>query len=101
MNIADPAWSSRQELNVTSLIDLWGRTDDELAGFIGDTAMTRAGVKGLRRNLAVALGNSGDRSALDALDEREGEGTRSDALIIEHVQWARRKLLDSTGRERS
>lgn len=101
VQIADPAWSSRQELNVASLIDLWRRSDDELAGFIGDTAMTRAGVKGLRRNLAVALGNSGDGRAIDALAECEGEGTRSDPVIIEHVQWAKRKLQDFTGGERS
>lgn len=45
------------------------RPDEELAAFIGDTAMTRAGVKALRKNLAVALGNSGDRRALEALSE--------------------------------
>jgi epoxyqueuosine reductase len=88
---ADPSWSSRQ-LNVTSLIDLWRRSDEELAAFIGDTAMTRAGVKGLRRNVAVALGNSGDRHALEALDERRSEATTCDPLVIEHVQWAKEKL---------
>jgi len=101
VNMADPMWSSREELNPAGLIDLWRRSDDELAEFIGETAMTRAGVKGLRRNLAVALGNSANRAALDALDECEAEGTRSDPLIIEHVQWAKRKLRDSAGRERS
>ena len=50
VNTADPAWSLRQDLNLAGLIDLWRRTDAELADFIGDTAMTRAGVKGLRRN---------------------------------------------------
>jgi epoxyqueuosine reductase len=95
VNVANPSWSSREEVNVTSLIDLWRRTDEELAAFIGDTAMTRAGVRGLRRNVAVALGNSGDRRALDALDDSaEGEG-RSDPLIIEHVQWAKRTLRDA------
>ena len=34
-------------------------SDDELAGLIRGSAMSRAGVAGLRRNLAVALGNSG------------------------------------------
>ena len=95
MNIADPSWSSRQELNLHSLIDLWRRTDEELAAFIGDTAMTRAGVKGLRRNLAVALGNSGDPRALDALDLTEPEDTTTDPLIIEHAQWAKRRLADA------
>ena len=101
VNTADPTWSSRQDLNLAGLIDLWRRTDEELAEFVGDTAMTRAGVKGLRRNLAVALGNSGDCSALDVLDGSETDGTLSDPLVLEHVHWAKRKLADSTGRERS
>ena len=95
VNIADSSWSSRQELNLQSLIDLWRRTDEELAAFIGDTAMTRAGVRGLRRNLAVALGNSADRRALDALGRTELENTTSDPLIIEHARWAKRRLADA------
>jgi epoxyqueuosine reductase len=101
VNTADPTWSSRQHLNLAGLIDLWRRTDDELAEFAGDTAMTRAGVKGLRRNLAVALGNSGDRSALEALEDTAAEATTREPLVIEHMEWAKRKLADSTGRERS
>jgi epoxyqueuosine reductase len=101
VNTADPAWSLRQDLNLAGLIDLWRRTDEELASFIGDTAMTRAGVKGLRRNLAVALGNSGDRSALEALEHTAAEATTREPLVIEHMEWAKRKLADSTGRERS
>jgi epoxyqueuosine reductase len=92
MTFGDPSWSSRQHLNVAVLIDLWRRTDDALAAFIGDTPMTRAGVTGLRRNLAVALGNSGDDRALEALDEPATDGTRRDPLIIEHVQWAKERL---------
>ena len=94
LSTADPSWSSREHLNLTSLIDLWRRSDEELAAFIGDTAMTRAGVKGLRRNIAVALGNSGDRRAHDALDETGAEATQDDPLVIEHVQWAKRRLTD-------
>ncbi len=97
MHVADPSWSSREELNVASLIDLWRRTDDELAAFIGDTAMTRAGVRGLRRNLAVALGNSRDARALEALDAVTAEATTNDPLVIEHVQWAKRTLADACG----
>ena len=54
--------------------------------------MTRAGVKGLRRNVAVALGNSADAGALQVLEESRHEGTFSDPLVIEHVEWAKRKL---------
>ena len=97
LSVADPSWSARQDLNVAALIDLWRRTDEELAAYIGDTAMTRAGVRGLRRNLAVALGNSGDERALGALDEIAGDATKSDSLVIEHVEWAKRKLTGCIG----
>ena len=89
---SDPSWSSREDLNVQSLIDLWRRSDSELAAIIGDTAITRAGVQGLRRNLAVALGNSGDPQALDVLNDRSSDTAR-DPLVCEHVRWAKEKLL--------
>ena len=95
VHVADPSWVSRQDVNVTSLIDLWRRTDEELAAYIGETAMTRAGVRGLRRNLAVALGNSADARALDALDETAADATRNDPLVIEHVERAKRTLRDA------
>ena len=87
----DPSWSSREDLNLNSLADLWRRTDQELADFIGQTPVTRTGVKGLRRNIAVALGNSADPAALAALEEQGDELTR-DPVVAEHVEWARRKL---------
>jgi epoxyqueuosine reductase len=92
VNTTDASWSSRQELNLSSLIDLWRRSDAELAAYIGETPMTRTGVKGLRRNLAVALGNSGDDRAFETLDEAANEPTKSDPLVIEHVHWAKRRL---------
>jgi epoxyqueuosine reductase len=95
VGIADPSWSSRRDVNLAGLIDLWRRTDEELAAYIGDTAITRAGVRGLRRNLAVALGNSGDPDALSALNEASDEATKRDPLVIEHARWATRKLTDA------
>ena len=89
---SDPSWSSREDVNVRSLIDLWRRSDSELAAIIGDTAMTRAGVQGLRRNLAVALGNSGDPQALDVLNDSSSDTAR-DPLVCEHLRWAKEKLL--------
>ena len=91
---SDPSWSSREDLNVASLIDLWRKRDEELEQFIGTTPMTRAGVKGLRRNLAVALGNAGDPRALEALNEPRDQSA-SDPLVVEHVEWAKRKLASS------
>ena len=88
---SDPSWSARQDLNVSSLIEFWRRPDADLAAFIERTALTRAGVAGLRRNLAVALGNSGDPAALAALAQGNAE-SMSDPLVVEHVEWAKRRL---------
>lgn len=54
---ADRGWSSREDLSRQTLVDLRRRTDDELAALIDGTPLMRAGVKGIRRNLAVALDN--------------------------------------------
>ena len=89
---ADASWSARSDVNLQQLTELWKRSDEELAKFIGETAMTRAGVRGLRRNLAVALGNSGDSHAAEVLSEDRSEGTISDPIVAEHVEWAKRKL---------
>jgi epoxyqueuosine reductase len=85
---SDAVWSSREDLSAPRLIDLWRCDDAGLAGAIAGTPLTRAGVQGLRRNLAVALGNSGDPAALNALTDIEHE----DPLVAEHAAWARKKL---------
>lgn len=52
--------------------------------------MTRAKVAGLRRNLAVAIGNSGDAEAIAALDvEPADKPSLDDAVVREHIDWAR------------
>jgi len=89
---ADPSWSSREDLNAQSLVVLWQRTDAELAEFIGDSALSRAGVRGLRRNLAIALGNSGDARALEALNEDRLDETTRDPVVAAYVRWAREEL---------
>jgi len=55
--------------------------------------MTRAKLTGLRRNLAVAIGNAGDPDARAALDEEAGKDRPSaaDPMVREHIDWARRQ----------
>jgi len=57
---SDPAWQPRAGLDLPRLVDLWRRPDAELRELLKGSAMTRATVAGLRRNLAVAIGNSSD-----------------------------------------
>ena len=89
---ADPAWMPRAGLDLPRLVDLWRTPDAELRKLRKGSAMSRAKLPGLRRNLAIAIGNSGDPDALAALDERSGERpSADDAMVQEHITWARQK----------
>ncbi len=55
---ADPAWQPRREWDEVSIASLAGRTDDDLAGALAGSAMERAKVQGLRRNIGIALRNA-------------------------------------------
>ena len=55
---ADSPWQPRAGLDLPRLVELAGRSDDELRSLIKGTPMTRAKVAGLRRNLDIALVNA-------------------------------------------
>jgi epoxyqueuosine reductase len=88
---SDDVWEPRPGLDAPRLLDLWNRSDDELRALLKGSAMKRAGVRRLRRNLAVAIGNSKDPSAASAL-RAHAEPTCVDPLVAEHVAWAVEKL---------
>jgi epoxyqueuosine reductase len=88
---ADPAWLPREGMDGVALIDLWRQSDDDLRRLLKGSAMKRAGVTRLRRNLAVAIGNAGDPAAVAALESHDA-ATCDDPLVAEHVAWAVRKL---------
>jgi epoxyqueuosine reductase len=56
-------WSPDHEMSTPSLLELSRRSDEELAAAIAGTPLTRAGVTGLRRNIAVALQNLESRNS--------------------------------------
>ena len=90
----DPAWQPRPSLDRPRLAELWSRSDAELRAAIRNGPMTRARVKRLRRNLAVAIGNSRDTEAAAALmadraHVRPDAETLAEPLVAEHVDWAR------------
>ena len=80
-------------LNLQNLIDLWRRTDEELAEFIGDTAMTRAGVRGLRgisplRSATLAIGARSRRST-DRVGDHHERSTHHRACAMGEAEAAR------------
>jgi epoxyqueuosine reductase len=88
---AESAWQPRGGLDGPRLLELWRRSDDEMRALLKGSPMKRAGVRRLRRNLAVAIGNSGDRGAAGALTDLQ-EPTCLDPLVAEHIAWAVGKL---------
>jgi epoxyqueuosine reductase len=88
---SEASWQPRAGLERPRLLELWQRTDAELRALLKGSAMKRAGVRRLRRNVAVAIGNSGDPAAADAL-AAHAEETCYDPMVSEHVAWAVEKL---------
>jgi epoxyqueuosine reductase len=88
----EEAWQPRPPFAAADVLQLWRMSDAELRNAIRGTPMTRARVKRLRRNLAVAIGNSGDPSAIAVFDEPIDAPSIEDPLVQEHVTWARAKL---------
>jgi epoxyqueuosine reductase len=87
---ADPHWQPRAAFDEVSLAQLWRTPDAEWRTALRDSAMSRARVKRLRRNVAVCAGATGDQDARQALLE-VAEPSCADPLVAEHVEWALRK----------
>jgi epoxyqueuosine reductase len=87
---ADEPWQPRPGLDLPRLVELWRRPDADLRALTKGTAMRRAKLPGLRRNVAVAIGNSGDAEALAALDDTGPDrASAGEEMVQEHVRWAR------------
>ncbi len=84
---ADAAWQPRPAFDAPSLAALYRTPDAELRGALKGSAMTRAGVRRLRRNVAVCAGSTRDADALEALASVH-EPSCADPLVAEHVAWA-------------
>ena len=100
---SDPAWQPVPALDGPRLADLWRQSDERVGELLTRSAMSRAKLAGLRRNVAVALGNSGTARSTAALAEPATPETpsRRDPLVAEHVDWARRRAAARTATARS
>jgi epoxyqueuosine reductase len=93
----DPAWQPEPGRADSTAADWWLRSDSELHDLIAGSAITRASLSRLRRNLAVVLGNSGDARVAEVLDRPAGGVPQAapsarTALVQEHVEWAKMKV---------
>lgn len=80
-------WLPRAVFDGRSLADMWRTPDPELRRALRRSAMSRAGLKRLRRNLAVCAGATDDAAAVAALRDVR-EPSCADPLVAEHVTWA-------------
>jgi len=80
-------WLPRAAFDGRTLAETWRTPDTELRRALKHSAMTRAGVRRLRRNVAVSAGATGDADALSALRDVH-EPTCDDPLVAEHIHWA-------------
>ena len=83
----DPAWRPRAGLDGATALDLWRTPDADLRRLTKGSAMTRAKLPMLRRNLALALQASGDARDAAALGERSDDRpSLADALVRQHIR---------------
>ena len=88
---ADPELEARDELINPSLEWLSNLNEEQFERVFNGSPVRRAGFQGMRRNTAIAMGNSGHRSYVQCLKdwmESTDEGLRSAA------RWALSKLTD-------
>ena len=84
----DSSWQPRHGLDHPTLSELWLMSDDAVGNLLKGSAMTRAKLSGLRRNIAVAMGNAGEVDTLiksnDSTDQRISV---NDEMVQRHVRW--------------
>jgi epoxyqueuosine reductase len=76
---------ARADLAGPDLLELLSLDEAEFRRRFSGTPMVRTKRRGLLRNVCVALGNTGDESALTALERAT---TDPEPLIAEHARWA-------------
>lgn len=80
---------ARPDLAAPDLLDLLALDETGFKAKFAGTPMERTKRRGLRRNVCVALGNSGDASALPALERAAHD---PEPLVAEHARWAIARL---------
>ena len=83
---------ARPDLAAPDLIELLQLDEAGFKSRFAGTPVLRTKRRGLLRNVCVALGNTGDTSALPHLQKAAKD---SESLIAEHAQWAVERILST------
>jgi epoxyqueuosine reductase len=89
----EPAFAPRAGLMAPDLDALAALDDDAFRATFRRSPVKRAKRRGLLRNVAVALGNSGDPSRRPVLERLAAD---ADPIVREHAEWALRHLDSAT-----
>ncbi len=88
----DPVWSARPGLQSPSLIALCLMTDAEWSQQLKGSAMRRAGVRRIRRTLALAAAHLSPGDAARALTAMAGQPSAAHPDVREAIAWALTRL---------
>jgi epoxyqueuosine reductase len=86
---AAPGFQHRPGLQNPPLERLAALSEEEFRATFRDTPVTRARYKGFLRNVAIAMGNSGEARFRPHLERL---AAYPDPLVAEHARWAREQL---------
>jgi epoxyqueuosine reductase len=84
---------ARTRLDAPDLLELLALDDVGFKKRFTGTPILRTKRRGLLRNVCVALGNTGDESALPALKKATGD---AEPLVAEHARWALEEITKRT-----
>jgi epoxyqueuosine reductase len=90
----DPELEPRPELINPELSALAAMSEEEYAAAFFGSPVRRARYEGLRRNVAIAMGNSG---RADFLPQLEAWADDPDAVLAESARWAIDRIMPSEG----
>jgi epoxyqueuosine reductase len=93
---AEPAFQPRPDQAAPSLLSLIHLSESEFQARFAGTSIMRTKRRGLLRNVAVALGNSGDPAAVPALIQTLAD---PEPLVRAHAAWALGQLDTPAARE--
>ena len=85
---------TRADLAGPNLVELLSLDEAQFRRRFAGTPMVRTKRRGLLRNVCVALGNTGDESALPALERAAAD---PESLIAEHARWAIERIRGRGG----
>jgi epoxyqueuosine reductase len=96
---ADPAWQPRPALQAPTLIDLCLRTDAEWSALLKGSALRRAGVRRIRRTLALAASHLPPDTAARALAQMALEPSATHPDVAEALAWSHARVKASSTSE--